>query len=234
MRSIPVTPVFLTLVICTSVAEAQEPLQFNVPYRCGDGTSYIITNCQVKGRFEFCFWREEKNGQLVVEAYSERTQMYGRLKPCPVEAGAHSTQTVVKPAPAASGKLVNPPYLAEMPSPERVLQTMKTSDPHETALRQVWAFYELIEIIKTLSGDREFRGLLPDEQKIVGDYQVAQYKVGQDVDKAFPANKPSEDLTYHFGRWDPRFGYKGINIWQFFSESVQSRFAQIVGKDNAR
>jgi hypothetical protein len=80
-----------------------------------------------------------------------------------------------------------------------------------------------MEIIKALSGDREFArtGMLPDEQKIMGEYQVAQYKVGQEADKAFPNNKPSEDLTYHFSRWDPKFGYKGINIWQFFSEGLQ-------------
>jgi hypothetical protein len=76
--------------------------------------------------------------------------------------------------------------------------------------------------------------MLPDEQKILGDYQVAQYKVVQVADKAYPSNKPSEDLTYHYGRNDPRFGFKGINIWQFFSQGLQSQFAQIIGKDNAR
>ena len=71
-------------------------------------------------------------------------------------------------------------------------------------------------------------------RKIMGEYQVAQYKVGVEADKAFPNNKPSEDLTYHFSRWDPKFGYKGIDIWQFFSQGLQAQFAQIVGKDNSR
>jgi hypothetical protein len=68
-----------------------------------------------------------------------------------------------------------------------------------------------------------------------GDYQVAQYKAGQAADKAFPGkDKPSEDLTYHFSRWDARFGFRGIQIWQFFSENLQSQFAHIIGGDNAR
>jgi hypothetical protein len=67
-----------------------------------------------------------------------------------------------------------------MPSVDRVLTAMKNNDPRETAVRQIWAFYELTEIIKALSGDREFArtGMLPDEQKIMGEYQVAQYNVG--------------------------------------------------------
>jgi hypothetical protein len=77
-----------------------------------------------------------------------------------------------------------------MPSVERVLEGMKTSDPHETALRQVWAFYELTEIIKTLSGSREFRGLLPDEQKILGEYQVAQYNTGRPPTRIFLKTNP--------------------------------------------
>ena len=116
------------------------------------------------------------------------------------------------------------------------MEAMKTNDLRETALRQIWAFYELAETIRVLSGNREFArtGMLPDERKIIGEYQVAQYKVGQEADKAFPNSKPSEDLTYHFSRWDTKFGFKGINIWQFFSEGLQSQFAQIIGKDNAR
>src|SRR5438445_13396860 len=85
-------------------------------------------------------------------------------------------------------------------------------------------------------GDRESSrtGMLPNEEKILRDYLAAQYKVSQETDKAFQTNKPSEDLTYHFSRWDPKFGFKGINIWQFFSDNLQSQFQQIVTKDNAR
>jgi hypothetical protein len=59
---------------------------------------------------------------------------------------------------AAEPQALTPPYLSEFPSPERVMSAMQVADPRETALRQMGAFYQLIEIIKTLSGSREFRG----------------------------------------------------------------------------
>ena len=32
----------------------------NVPYRCEDGVTRIITRCASNARGEVCFWREEK------------------------------------------------------------------------------------------------------------------------------------------------------------------------------
>src|SRR5258707_13019052 len=67
--------------------------------------------------------------------------------------GGHTA--VVTPAPIASvatqPQALNPPYLSEMPSVDRVMHEMQTADPRETALRQMGAFYQLMEIIKTLS-----------------------------------------------------------------------------------
>ena len=49
----------------------------------------------------------------------------------------------------------NPPaYLAEMPSVERVMQAMQTSDPDETAARQMAAFTHLKNMIEKLAGPR--------------------------------------------------------------------------------
>ncbi len=77
--------VLLGVVICTSIVAAQEALQFNVPYHCPDGTDNIVTRCQSNARGEVCFWREEKNGQLIVERYNIRSQMDGWLKVCKVQ-----------------------------------------------------------------------------------------------------------------------------------------------------
>ena len=223
-----------------AVLAAQEPLQFNVPYRCADGTVYIIQRCAKNARGgEMCAWREEKNGQLVVEAVSVRTQMYGRLKPCPPDGAARGVTPAAQSARPANGPL-NPPYLSEMPSVDRVMTAMKTADPRETALRQMGAFYELMEIIKTLSGPREFRGFMPDETRILEEYSVAQYKVGQAADAAFPGPYKDEknlsaNTPYHYSRWDARFGVQGLPVFQlFFSPQLQAQFRQITGADNAR
>lgn len=92
-------------------------------------------------------------------------------------------------APAAAKPILrpgkfNPPGLAEMPTAERVMEAMKTGDPRETATRQMATFEELMDIIKELSGPREFRGWLPDETKILTEYGAAKYNLGLAVDKA--------------------------------------------------
>ena len=214
-------------------AQQANPLQLNSPYQCNDGMSVTVTQCAQQGDKEYCAFKVEKKGKPAFQGVNLRGQVAVAVKQCTAQAATASAQPTAKAAPWA-GKPLNPSYLSEMPSVDRVMQSMKASDARETALRQIWAFYELTEIIKTMSGPREFRGLLPDEQTVLGEYQVAQYNATQAADKAFPKEKPGEDLTYHFSRWDPRFGFKGINIWQFFSENFQSQFAQIIGKDNAR
>ena len=65
---------------------------------------------------------------------------------------------VLVPARAAQPQSLNPPYLNSMPSVETVKKAMQVSDPKQTAVRQIGAFWQLQEIIKALSGRREFRG----------------------------------------------------------------------------
>jgi hypothetical protein len=134
----------------------------------------------------------------------------------------------------------NPPYLSEMPTVDRVMRAMQAADPRDTALRQMGAFYELKEIINALSGPREFRGLLPDEARIMQVYNVAQYNVAQAADKIYPGQagttyKFSEQNPYHYSRWDRRFGVEGIAIFKlFFSPALQAEFQKIVNGDNER
>lgn len=141
---------------------------------------------------------------------------------------------------ASQPQTLNPPYLSEMPSVEKVMSAMKVADPRESALRQIGTFYQLIEIIKTLSGSREFRGFTPDESRIVGAYGVAQYNVEQAADKSFPSpaggtHKFTEQTPYRYGRWDRRFGVEGIQTFQtFFSPALKAEFDKIIQADNAR
>ena len=141
---------------------------------------------------------------------------------------------------AAPTQALNPPYLSELPSVDRVMSAMQVADPRETALRQMGAFYQLIEIIKALSCSREFRGFTPDEGRIIGAYDLAHYNVAQAADKSFPgpagrSNKFSEQTPYRFGRWDPRFGVEGIQTFKtFLSAGLKAEFDKIIQGDNAR
>ncbi len=141
-----------------------EPLQINVPYRCSDGTTYTITACKPWGNAQVCTWREEKNGQLIVEANSIRTQLYGRLRPCPPQKPATSQP--------GSGPL-NPAYLAELPSPDRVMKEIQGSDATDTLNRQMGAMWQLKRMIEDAAGPRQFRGLTPDEGRLIGEYSYA-------------------------------------------------------------
>jgi hypothetical protein len=61
----------------------------------------------------------------------------------------------------------NPPYIAEMPSVERVMKAMQASDPDETATRRMGAFTQLETMIEELAGPRSYKpGLTADEAKL--------------------------------------------------------------------
>src|SRR5215211_5004861 len=141
---------------------------------------------------------------------------------------------------AAHAQATNPPYLAAFPSVERVKQLMKVTDPKETAIRQIGALWQLEQIIRQLSGSREFRGFLPDEARIVGEYQVASYYVAQAVDKEYPgrymnSRTVSEYTPYRYSRQDDRFGTEGIAVFKvFLTPAIQNQFSQLVGVDATR
>src|SRR5271168_1192640 len=56
----------------------------------------------------------------------------------------------------AAAQTTNPPYLAEMPAVDRVMQAMQASDPDETAARQMGALWQLKTMIEDISGPRQF------------------------------------------------------------------------------
>ena len=133
----------------------------------------------------------------------------------------------------AASQQPNPPYLSQFPSVEKVMNGLKTADPRETAIRQMGAFYQLTEIIKALSGSREFRGLTPDEQRVMGTYQVADFKVGEAASKAFPGvPKSGAETEFRFSRWDGRFGVDGIQTFQLLlPPAIKAEFDRIVKAD---
>jgi hypothetical protein len=216
----------------------QVSLQFNVAYQCQNDVTVIVSRCEQKGGSEYCFFRAGQNGHLGNEAWIARDKLANLTSVCSVRPVGASVKAGSQPAPAA--RRFDPPYLSEMPTAERVLSAMQTTDPRETALRQMGAFYQLMEIIKTLSGRREFRGYTPDEKRFLDEYSMAQYKVGQEADAAFPGPYRTERqlslyTPYRYSRNDPRFGFEGIPVWQaFFSPALQRQFAQITGAQNAR
>ncbi|HMI54317.1 MAG TPA: hypothetical protein VK525_22605 [Candidatus Saccharimonadales bacterium] len=232
----------LGLVVSASPASAQQrtSLELNKPYYCSNGLTVTVTRCVLQAGKEYCEFKVEQNGKFSFQAAQPGEQLAAGVKSCPTKAplGAAPTAAMAVAKPSLRAGQFNPPYLAEMPTAERVMEAMKTSDARETATRQMAAFEELMDVIKELSGPREFRGWLPDEMKILTEYSTAKYNLSLATDKAYPGpyktGQTFSDYTpYHYSRFDPRFGYKDIFVWQFFSEGVHSQFALLVGKDNS-
>jgi hypothetical protein len=135
---------------------------------------------------------------------------------------------------------LNPPYLSSMPSVDRVKQAMRVKDPQETALRQIGAFWQLQEIIKALSGRREFRGYLPDEKQLLDAYWTAEYQITRAADSAFPGPyKGFQHLSaytpYRYARTDPRFGVEDLDLFHgVLTPAIQAQYDQVVGVERAK
>jgi hypothetical protein len=141
---------------------------------------------------------------------------------------------------AAQAQSLNPPYLSSMPPVEKVKAAMRVSDPKATAVRQIGAFWQLQEIIRALSGRREFRGFLPDEMNVLNAYWTAEHSIAAAADSAFPGphgtfKQLSEDTPYRYMRTDPRFGVEGLDLFHaVLTPAIQAQYDQVVGVERAK
>lgn len=77
-------------------------------------------------------------------------------------------------------QIAPPSYLAEMPSVDKVMQAMRTSDPDETAARQMAAFTHLKNMIEKLAGPRFPKNqLTPEENKLRQAYYTAYWQIAK-------------------------------------------------------
>jgi hypothetical protein len=224
-RSASAAALLLGLVPGASLVSAQEPLpplQFNVPYRCADGTAYIIHRCETGRKGEVCFFRIEKNGKLETEAYNVRSRMTGWMKACPAQAGAQA------------GQPLNPPYLREMPSVERVRREIQGSNPTDTLARQMAVFTQLVKTVKHMMGpSRRLNSFTPDESRVIQTYELAAYEMSQAFAKA---HSPDEVKAFHQlqGRYEtnPALGQEAID--KLFSPALRAEYAKVEAAFEAR
>ena len=76
-------------------------------------------------------------------------------------------------------------YTADLPSVERVKAEIHGSDPTDTLARQGAVFSFLSRYIQDIKYNRTVRGpYTPDEQRLVGAYNLAAYQISQDYSKS--------------------------------------------------
>src|SRR6202158_2177328 len=87
-----------------------------------------------------------------------------------------------------TGALAQPPgpnYTADMPSVDRVKAEIKGSDLTDTLARQVAVFTYLSAYIQRIKYNRTVSGpYTPEEQRVMGSYDLARYQISQDYKKS--------------------------------------------------
>jgi hypothetical protein len=130
----------------------------------------------------------------------------------------------------------NPPYLREFPSMERVTTEIKGADPMDTAARQMGAFWQLQEIIKTLSGLRWTRNqLTPDEGRLIGQYRLGYSNAEQPY--AHISKTPSHpDKTKWFNAhtfYEVDEGFRDELFERLLSPALRDQFFRVKGETKA-
>jgi hypothetical protein len=188
-------------------------------YDCANGSARMtVVGCGSQGGQDYCFVRMEMGQQLIGQFPKPRKEIESQMSSC-------------KALPQ-----LNPSYLAEFPAPYLVVQGMLVGNPRDNVVRAIGAFYQLMEILKVLAGQRGASGYSPDEKKFVDDYTRAQSVLVEAAAKKFPGEHfDVERNPFHYNVSDPKFGFEGIPVWtKFFTPGVQARFSQLVGHNDPR
>src|ERR1700757_2140094 len=116
-----------------------------------------------------------------------------------------------------------PAYLAEMPSVERVIETMRTSDPDETAARQMAAFTHLKNMIEKLAGPRFPKNqLTPEENKLRQTYYTAYWQIAK--------SKPQYGAFTAMRGLDIDIKFRDEVIQKCFPPSFAAEYSKLTGQ----
>lgn len=128
---------------------------------------------------------------------------------------------------ASAQQRLNPAYLSEMPSAERVKKEITGTDAMDTGARQAGVFWHLQEIIYTiaLSQRRNRDNLTPDEKRLVDGYYREAYYALEPFEKELsktPEGKKKLFVLLGYQR-DPRV--RDDALQRFFSPSTRALYA---------
>jgi len=95
------------LLVSASLAAAQDSLQFNVPYLCSDGSTYVVHRCEKGPKFEFCYYQRDQNS----ERYNKRADVWNQMRQCKVKSAIPAAAvSQASSSQAASDLQMNTPY----------------------------------------------------------------------------------------------------------------------------
>jgi hypothetical protein len=137
------------------------------------------------------------------------------------------------PTSAAQAKEMNPPYLSEMPSVERVQSEIQGDDPMNTAARQMGAFWQLQQVVNDMAGPRRYRNqLTPDEGRLLGQYSAGYQSAAQPYAEIQKTPSHPDRLKWYqmhtLYENDPEF-LDGL-LQRFCSAQFRTQYYQTTGK----
>ena len=134
---------------------------------------------------------------------------------------------------AIRSQAANPPYLSQMPSMEGVATEIKGADAMDTAARRMGAFWQLMQIIQELAGQRLYRNqLTPDEGRLIGQYRLG-YSTAEQPYAHIPRSPSHPDKekwfkAHTFYENDPGFRDELLN--KFFTEEFRAAYYRVTGR----
>ena len=126
---------------------------------------------------------------------------------------------------------LNPPHLAEMPLPARVVAEIAGADAQEAAARRMGVFQQLQDIIEELSSGRTAIGReTPDEARILSEYRTAHYEALKPYEAQ--ANR-DPDFLRSMRRFDNDAGLREEILNRFFTPALRAQ-SQAISRQLAR
>ena len=127
---------------------------------------------------------------------------------------------------------LNPPHLAEMPLPQRVVAEITAADPQEAAARRIGAFQQLQDMIEELSNGRTALGNdTPDEKRIRAEYAQARYDAMKPYEER--ANRDF-DFLQSLRRFENDLALREEILNRFFSPALRTQSQAVTRQLNAR
>jgi len=125
--------------------------------------------------------------------------------------------------PGLFAQTTTPPYIAEMPSVDKVMKAMQTGNADESAGRQIAAFWQLQQMILDLAGPRQYQrgGLTPDELKARQAYYTAYYNI---------SHQPSPHSTSVAAGLSSSPAFRNQLIQQLFPPGFAAEYASAMAR----
>jgi hypothetical protein len=212
--------IVLGVLQASSLLIAQEAPQLHVPYRCSDGTAYIVQYCNAGRQETMCYLHIEKNGMLVTESFQPRSKMGAWMTSCPVK--------------AAESQPFTSTYVREMPPVDRVKREIQGSNPTDTLARQSAVLTMLEQMIYRMLGPyRDRNTLTPEEKQAINAYAAGS----SEISRSF-AQSHSPEEAKAFSQLQARYGTDAMLSQEVFdkllSPAIRSEYAKVTAAFEAQ